>query len=297
MAARFSTTCCAWQTLSFILAWGAETIPPGVPEPGLVIWGSVVNRTNPAQAVSIQSASWTVTDGTKTAVFSGTSRPAVRVMELAGQSYYVLEVPFDTRRLGAVTLSDPATVGLDSFELKAASPPTYLLTPTINGALATVQSINGAPAPGDEAPVTGFTASTRGRAIRVDLAITPPADSYNSWAAQKFGDANLPQAARAADPDGDGLANEAEFLAGTDPQDASSALRILAIALDAQSKQAVVHWQSISGKNYMIQAAAGIDGAWGDVGPALPGAADLTQAQINFPDGGENLFFRVRLVP
>ena len=92
----------------------AVTIPPGVPEPGLVLWGKVVNRTNTSQNLPIQSAEWAVTDGTKTAVFSDSTRPAVRIMELDGQSFYILEVPFDTRRMGTVTLSDPATVGLDS---------------------------------------------------------------------------------------------------------------------------------------------------------------------------------------
>src|SRR5262245_10021723 len=135
-----------WFSAGTFLGLAAPAIPPGVPEPGLILWGSVVNATNPAQTLAISSVSWSVTDGAKTAVYSGQTRPATRIVTLAGKNYYVLEVPFDTRRFGSVTLADPATQGLDSFELKTSSPPTYTLTPTINGVLATVQSVDGAPA-------------------------------------------------------------------------------------------------------------------------------------------------------
>ena len=268
-------------------------IPPGVPEPGLVIWGTVVNQTNSSQAITITSASWSVTDGAKTAVYSGTSRPPTRIVNVNGQSYYILQVAFDTRQIGTVTLADPGT---HSFELKSASPPTYTLAPTINGALATVRSIDGAPASGANVPVAGFTSATRGRIVRVDLGIIPLASDYEIWAAAHFGSASLPQAARTADPDGDGLNNEGEYAAGTDPNLESSSLRILALTVQSPT-QAFLGWESTTARSYIIEFAAGPEGPWGPLGGAVPSAGGTTQTSISLLSGGAKGFYRIRLAP
>ena len=286
--------------ISPVLFWSgaqATNIPPGVPEPGLVIWGTVVNQTNVSQAITIISAGWSVTDGTKTAVYSAASRPPTSIVNLNGQSYYILQVPFDTRQIGTVTLADPLTVGINSFELKSASPPTYTLAPTINGALATVRSIDGAPASGANVPVAGFAAATRGRVIRVDLAIVPRADDYDTWAIANFGSASLPQAARTADPDGDGLTNAGEFAAGTDPKDPNSALRILTLTVDPQQDRATVEWQSVSDKRYLIEVASDPQGPWAEAGSQVLSAGDTTQVNVTETPGQVRRFYRIRLAP
>lgn len=291
--------------LGFVLLWPAvltpslhgQTIPPGVPEPGLVLWGAVVNKTNTSQGVTITSASWSVTDGTKTAVYSAATRPATRIVNSGGRTFYVLEVPFDTRRIGTVTLADPAIVGIDSFELKAASPPTYTLTPTINGVVASVQAIDGAPGSGNNLPVPGFTSATRGRAIRVDLAIVPPLNDFASWAAGFFPNPNAPEAARTADPDNDGLTNEDEFAAGTIPTDKNSTLRILTLTLQPELNQVTVGWQSVTTKAYVIEAASDLNGPFTGVGNPVPATGDTSQTKVNTPPGGLQQYFRIRLVP
>jgi hypothetical protein len=274
----------------------ASPVPPGVPEPGLVIWGAVVNQTNVAQAVTITSASWSVTDGTKTAVYSEVSRPPTRIVGINGQSYYVAQVAFDTRVIGAITLADPISVGIDSFELKSTLPPTYTLTPTINGVLATVRSIDGAPAAGGNFPVSGFTSSTRGRIIRVDLGIIPVADDYDAWAAANFGSSTDPNAARTADPDGDGLNNEGEHAAGTDPNDPDSVLQVLVLEVQSPT-QAVIGWQSAPSRSYIIEFAPSPEGPWGALGGAVASAGDVTQAALNLPLGENLRFYRVRIAP
>jgi hypothetical protein len=262
-----------------------------------VLWGTVVNQTDPAQAITITSASWSVTDGAKTAVYSAGSRPPIRIVNHDGQSYYILQVPFDTRQIGTVMLSDPATVGINSFELKSVSPPTYLLVPTMNGVLATVRSIDGSPVSGANVPVSGFTSATRGRIIRVDLGIVPLANDYDSWAAAIFGSASLPRAARTADPDGDGLNNAGEHAAGTDPTDPSSSLRILALTVRTQPPQAVLGWQSASDHSYIIETATDPEGPWTALGSAVPSAGVNTQASFNLPAGQSMRLYRIRLEP
>jgi hypothetical protein len=193
-------------------------------------------------------------------------------------------------------LADPAEEGIDSFELNASAPPTYTLTPTINGVLATVQAVDGAPAAGNTVPVGGFTTAVRGRVIRVDLAIIPAEDGYEAWAKAMFGDAGLPEAERTADPDDDGMNNEGEFVAGTDPNDPASVLRILTLRVDAPQNRAILNWQSVSGKNYRIESASDVKGVWIDIGQGVAGDEEATQAEVELTSEPSR-YYRVRVVP
>ena len=270
----------------------ASPIPTGVPEPGLILWGAVVNATNAAQPISIASASWSVSDGSNTAVYAQMTRPPVRTFTQGGQSFYVLEVPFDTRRFGGIQLSDPATEGVRSFELMSASPPAYLLTPTINGMLAAVRSIDGAASGASNVTVAGFNAGVRGRVIRVDLAITPTTETYEQWATRLFGSSSSPSAAPGADPDHDGLSNAGEYAAGTNPLDPASVFRLLQVSVSGN--QATVNWQSVAAKQYVIESATSIAGPWTDAGSMLSSSA-VSQASVTRPDPA-HAFFRVRVV-
>ena len=53
--------------------------------------------------------------------------------------------------------------------------------------------------------------------------------SYEQWAATHFTNPAAPEAARTADPDGDGAMNEQEYTAGIDPRDATSVFTIASI--------------------------------------------------------------------
>jgi hypothetical protein len=279
--------------VSFYMPEGwAATIPPGVPEPGLVVWGAVVNQTN-NQPITITSVSWSVTDSSNSAIYSSVSIPATRILNVNGISFYILQVPFDTRQLGSVTLADPATVGINSFILRSSSPPTYTMVPTINGALATVRSIDGAPASGGTVPVAGFTSATRGRVIRVDLAIIPVGTDYDAWAAGYFGSASHPDAVRTADPDGDGMNNDREFASGTDPKNASSVLRVL--TLTVHPTETVVGWLSVTNRNYLVERALSPDGPWNNASPVIPGSSPITERTVPAVGQGPE-FYRVRVM-
>lgn len=274
----------------------AQPAPPGVPEPGLVIWGTVVSAQNPAQALTVTSASWAVTDGSKSAVFSGATQPAVRIVNQGGQSYYVLEVPFDTRTFGNIALGDPATAGVNSFELRNASPPPYVLTPTINGALATVRAIDGVSTAGASLPVNNFGTAVRGRVIRVDLSIEPP-NSYDAWAAGFFGNVTDVRAGKNLDPDGDGFNNESEYLAGTDPLNSSSFLRILTISPAAGQLDVNLLWQSAANKKYRVESSLDLRGPFAEVGAVIPSAGTTTQANVVRSPTEPERFYRITVVP
>ena len=49
-----------------------------------------------------------------------------------------------------------------------------------------------------------------------------PLSPYQQWQIQYFGNITDPNAAPDADPDGDGVSNQQEFLAGSDPTSAAS---------------------------------------------------------------------------
>lgn len=101
------------------------------------------------------------------------------------------------------------------------------------------------------------------------------------------------------DADNDGQTNLAEYLAGTDPRNAGSALRITAITRETNDIR--VSWTTAGSHNYLLQGGTNLVGGIGsNVSPLIsvpPGGSSTTNyLQTN----GANLparFYRVRLVP
>jgi hypothetical protein len=73
---------------------------------------------------------------------------------------------------------------------------------------------------------------------------------YHYWAQTLYG-LSGDNAAPEADPDGDGASNQAEFIAGTNPTNAISVLRIEAVS--AMSNQVVPQWTPVLGRLYHVQ--------------------------------------------
>ncbi len=130
-------------------------------------------------------------------------------------------------------------------------------------------------------------------------------DPFVLWQFQYFGCTNCPQAATSADPDGDGQNNLAEYLAGTNPTNNMSTLRI--VSLVRQGNDINVTWTTAGGKTNALQVAIpGPGGSYSTnfVDLTTPphiltvGTADIT---TNFVDVGgatntPSRFYRVRLV-
>jgi PKD repeat protein/endonuclease/exonuclease/phosphatase family metal-dependent hydrolase len=142
---------------------------------------------------------------------------------------------------------------------------------------------------------TGSSTSTKTSYI---TAWTP----FQAWQVQYFTSIDNPDAAGNVDADGDGMSNMQEFLAGTDPTNSVSALRITSITKEGTN--VVVTWMTSAGKTNALQATSGDPGG----GFVANGFADLfivtntVGTVTNGTDVGGAVivparYYRVRLVP
>ena len=124
---------------------------------------------------------------------------------------------------------------------------------------------------------------------------------FMAWQMQYFQCTSCPQAAAAADPDGDGMSNTNEFLVGTDPTNSTSAFRITSIA--STENDVLVTWTMGSGKTNALQATTGdVTGGFTNNFADLFIATNTVGTTTNYLDVGAvtNVparFYRVRLVP
>ncbi len=103
------------------------------------------------------------------------------------------------------------------------------------------------------------------------------------------------------DPDGDGFTNAQEQVAGTDPRDADSVLRLRLEPLPSQSYR--VSWQSVPGRKYQLEFANGtFSGFMSFTGPNWPRMA-LSDEESYDDNVGTNSpvpsirYYRLRIVP
>lgn len=266
---------------------------PAIPEPPIILYGTVIDKANNLP-VTITSVTWQVSDGTTNHTYSSATLPATRVIS-NGQSFYMVEIPHETRIVqnasGQITLIASA----NSLELKSPSP-TYTLTSSINGSAATVSSIEGADQPEGTAHVLidNYSPTEQGRMLRVDLFIN--ADPYLTWAAQYFNDPADPSAAKSADPDHDGFTNEQEATAGTDPTNGTSALRLTNFSRANNGSAMTLQWQSVIGKTYQIQTSADLK-AWADLGSTVLATNAVSTYEVPIAGNPERAFYRIKVLP
>jgi hypothetical protein len=145
---------------------------------------------------------------------------------------------------------------------------------------------------GDELTVT--LGAYQPASLVISRSISP--QSFEDWQSLHFGNSGDPRAGADLDPDGDGTSNMNEVLAGTDPLDAGSAMRVL--SLERESASATIRWSSVPGKVYQVEWCESLDGPWAE---SLPGSRVLAEGEVTtFNDptiGGINRrFYRVRPV-
>jgi sugar lactone lactonase YvrE len=118
----------------------------------------------------------------------------------------------------------------------------------------------------------------------------------DSWRLRYFGTVNNILSQAAADADGDGASNWHEYIAGTDPTDPKSVLRVSTDqALAQQGQDCVIHWPSVAGKHYLIERSSSLYGpVWTAVSTNTGSGADM---EFHDTTGGKIRFYRVHVTP
>jgi hypothetical protein len=134
------------------------------------------------------------------------------------------------------------------------------------------------------------------------LEISPAFPDYNfdglddRFQRQYFPRWTAPEAGPNADPDGDGFTNAQEYIAGTNPVDPNSVLRVDAVRLQASG--AAVAWPSATGRKYQLLGRNPINGirGWQPVGSPVIATGNRTAAvDTNAPS--DLRFYRVEALP
>ncbi len=94
------------------------------------------------------------------------------------------------------------------------------------------------------------------------------------------------------DPDGDGASNLAEYVAGTNPRDAASVLRVVALTNGGRQ----ITWQSVAGRRYQLRASTNLAMPFGM--PVTNVLATQAQTVVQDPEPVMGWkFYRVEVVP
>ena len=105
-----------------------------------------------------------------------------------------------------------------------------------------------------------------------------------------------PEAAPAADPDGDGFSNMREAAAGSDPTNAQS-FRYRILSVKQTLSGTLVTWESAAGRKYKISSRSRLDNAtWEIVAPSVMASGETGEWQDTRPST-ETRFYRVEDAP
>ena len=119
------------------------------------------------------------------------------------------------------------------------------------------------------------------------------------WRQQYFGGngmtTNIPGSCATCDPDGDGMNNLAEFLAGSDPTSNVSSFRIVSIGQQPDGSCQVI-WTSVPGINYQVWATTNLSTSFTAVSGTVP-SAGATTSYNDTQAGGETKYYKIKVLP
>ncbi len=120
------------------------------------------------------------------------------------------------------------------------------------------------------------------------------------WRLRYFGSLTESSSAANADPDGDGISNWNEYVAGTHPLDANSALRVQSrldkSSLNADGQPSVIlNWSSVEGRNYSVETVSSLnDTQWTPVADVV-GTGEALEYKDASGSTAEGKYYRVRV--
>ena len=144
---------------------------------------------------------------------------------------------------------------------------------------------------------TQYDLETRSASVTVQGAAVPASICSDEWKLNFFGSLTDPRAADLADPDGDGMPNWMEFLAGTSPIDPTSKLEFSSAQrsmVDGQA-QALLSWLTAPGRAYQVlRSPQPAGGPWGVVATVSGNGGVAAWADTNAPAAAA--YYRLRLL-
>jgi hypothetical protein len=167
--------------------------------------------------------------------------------------------------------------------------------------------------PGSNSPITYFFVVRAqggcgsGESNTVERSIQPLLDPNGdqtgngipNWWLQKYGFSPFDPTVAAADPDGDGMSNLQEYLAGTDPTNSASYFHIISIT--PEGDDILITWSCGGGRTNVVQAAFDLGSGYSNIcdNIILTGTGDSV---TNYLDVGAAtnspvLLYRIQLVP
>jgi hypothetical protein len=249
----------------------------GIPEPNLIFYGRLWNPVGgPFSSITTGTLIWTLQPT------SGGS-PVV-VTNLLSSLYppfsFIMQVPCESQ-VGTLTVS--------SNVLQLASlPRTYNRAGVLlNGQLIYLKY----PAQ----TLFSVTSTNRGQLMQVDLTmLQSDQDSTgigipDGWQLQYFGHVGINPN---ADPDGDGMSNLAEYLAGTDPTNSNSSLSFTSATM-ASSGGVQVSWSSVVNRSYSLLRSTNLLTGYQVIAAGIPSTPPVTTYQDIPSIPGTTYFYRV----
>lgn len=248
----------------------------GIPEPSLVMYGIITDSQGVRQTNGTLSVTITRPDGLPPLFLQTT------VTNINDQFSYALSIPCESEVPGfPVTATD---------RLRLLSAPT-----TYNRAAV---SFNGAAILYVTTSQAGLTVTSadRGRFERVDFSPLG-ASAYDTngllknWELQYFGHLGIdPQ----ADPDGDGMSNLDEMLAGTDPTNPHSSLAFTSV-IPLAGGGLQVTWSSVAGHTYRVWRSGDLKGGFAPLSPSITATAPVNRYSDTTAIGEGPFFYQIRL--
>ena len=144
---------------------------------------------------------------------------------------------------------------------------------------------------------TQYDFESRTATVTVNAASPPTAICSDEWKIHFFGSSTNPAAADMADPDGDGMPNWVEFLAGTDPTSAQSKLQVSGSWLTTKGQhQMNLNWLTAPGRAYELQWSSNLAGSAWNTLTTVSGDGTATNTADANPTGTTR-YYRLHLLP
>jgi hypothetical protein len=261
----------AWMGLRAV---ALVCVAQGIPEPGLVLYGSITNSAG-SVPLALGRVVWSVSGGGSSTVVTSS------IVAINQQFFYITTLPFETRSISGQP-AFPATP--NTLELKTTAT-SYTRTVTVEGTNAII-SFSGSGTGGSFL----MGPADRGARERVDLAVNLGPETYDQWAA-RLGFPGLPPN---GDLDQDGLSNYGEYKAGTDPGSAGSSFKFLGIR-PGVSSGLVLNWSSVAGGRYVLERATNLSGPYSLVQSNLLATPPTNSFVDPAPLTAPRTFYRLRV--